>query len=138
MVKEIVKDIEILTQKSVKFEKRLHQKVLIDLADTALAHVENCAGLAAIQIGEAVKCFVVKNSKNEFDVYINPFIFKHSTEKYKTMEGCLSLEGQREVTRYEWIEIMYERGGKFRKERVSGYRAEVIQHEYDHLFGKLI
>lgn len=141
MVKEIVKDEEFLKRQSIEFDhkSKSQQQVITDLLDTAKAHEENCLGLAAVQIGYLVKAFVVKNPKNnKFQLYINPLIVKRSTETFETEEGCLSLEGTRKVRRHLWIDIMYNVGKRVVKEHLVGLKAEIFQHEYDHLYGKLI
>ena len=58
---------------------------------------------------------------------------------YETEEGCLSLIGQRKTTRYEEIEVEYE-DMQFKKQRqkFSGWIAQIIQHECDHLEGIII
>lgn len=138
MIKEIIKDETILKTKSIAMDIKKDDDIITDLIETAVAHQDNCAGLAAIQIGAAVKCFVVFNGKQYVPV-INPRILKHSTENYLATEGCLSLEGTREVKRWKWIDVIYaNEKGKYIKTRLSGYIAEVFQHEYDHLDGKLI
>ena len=68
----------------------------------------------------------------------NPVILKKSGE-YKAMEGCLSLDGEREVVRYEDIEVEYQDNDwKKHKEKFSGFTAQIVQHEMDHLEGKII
>ena len=58
---------------------------------------------------------------------------------YEAEEGCLSLSGERKTTRYEEIEIKYrDQLFRMKKKRFKGFVAEVIQHEMDHLEGKLI
>lgn len=140
MVKDIVKDVDTLQKKSSKFFVKQHKQVITDLLDTAKAHDETCAGLAAIQIGYEVQAFVVKNPKtNKFQVFTNPFILNRSTDTYEAEEGCLSLEGTRKVIRHASIDVMYnDINGKYVKEHLVGFKAEVFQHEYDHLQGKLI
>lgn len=138
MVREIVKDINILSKVSTDFDFRTMQQVITDLIDTAKAHEENCAGLAAVQIGMLVKAFVVKEN-NKFVPYINPRIIQYSPDTYIAEEGCLSLDGTRKVKRHSWIKIMYTtRQGKMVVERVDGFRAEVMQHEMMHLKGLLL
>ena len=51
MVREITKDLEILSQKSVDFIPGLDDHLIADMLDTANDHKDNCAGLACIQIG---------------------------------------------------------------------------------------
>ena len=50
----------------------------------------------------------------------------------------MSLEGTRKVIRSHGVEIMHQKGNKFVKERYIGDYAEILQHEIDHLNGKLI
>lgn len=143
MVKDIVKDVNVLSQVAETF-KPTDMQVIRDLLDTAKAHKDECAGLAAIQIGYNVKAFVVKNKQTgTFDVFVNPRIIERSAKTFEAEEGCLSLEGTRTVKRHVSIKIIYTSAtasglGRFVTENVSGFRAEVIRHEYDHLQGKLI
>lgn len=139
MVKEIVKDTEVLTKVSRSFDRKIDSTVIDDLVDTAKSHIDDCLGLAAIQIGEAVRCFVIKNDKDEFDVYINPVILKRSPQVYQAEEGCLSLEGVRQVTRNDWVDVIYsDAQGKYMRKHLTGIVSEVFQHEFDHLYGRLI
>lgn len=140
MVKEIVKDTKILSKISREFDKDKDSEVLVNLKETANKWSESCVGLAAIQIGEPVRCFVVKNPKTgKWQTYINPEITSYSEDTYEIEEGCMSLEGKRKVTRHTWINITYtDLVGGTVHERATGYKAEIIQHEYDHLDGKLI
>ena len=58
---------------------------------------------------------------------------------YETEEGCLSLDGVRKTTRYMEIEVRYQ-DVSFREQRqsFSGFIAQIIQHEMDHLDGIII
>jgi peptide deformylase len=69
---------------------------------------------------------------------INPVITVKSGP-YETEEGCLSLQGTRKTTRYKTITVDY-LDKKFEKhtQSFSGYIAQIIQHECDHLEGILI
>jgi len=109
-----------------------------DLADTLAAHADHCAGLAANMIGASVCILAVMDGTKSL-VMMNPEIVKHSAKTYRTEEGCLSLAGVREVTRYASIDVHY-RDEQFRKQRrkFSGLTAEAIQHEMDHFAGRLI
>lgn len=139
MVRDIVKDTEVLSQISSKavYGSKEANQVIQDLIDTAKFHESNCAGLAAIQINEPTRIIVVFNGQ-EFVPYVNPTIISYSGRKYEADEGCLSLEGIRQVMRYPTIVLMHQKGKKFVREKFSGFYAEVIQHEVDHLQGKLI
>jgi len=94
-------------------------------------------GLAAPQVGKNIRVFIALD-----EVYINPELTP--IEEAGTMiheEGCYSLEKDRfdyKVSRYNEVELKWQnRKGKWRKERFKGLRAQVIQHEFDHLEGRL-
>ena len=58
---------------------------------------------------------------------------------YKTEESCLSLEGIRPCTRYKEIEVDYlDENFKPRHGKYSGWTAQIIQHELDHVAGIVI
>ena len=138
MVKEIVKDIEILQQKSEKFEFGIDDGLITDLIDTANANFDNCLGLACIQIGTPKRLIVVKIG-NKFVPIINPNIIKRSQETFIATERCLSLEGPRQVKRHKKIKVGYTtKDGKIMCQELKGFLAQVIQHECDHLNGILI
>ena len=71
-------------------------------------------------------------------IMINPVITE-SSGPYDTEEGCLSLPGTRKATRYNRITVRY-LDKKFAEhtQNFSGYIAQIIQHECDHLEGILI
>lgn len=141
MVREIIKndeDRDFLTQKSEPFLWGLDNHIIQNLLDTAEAHKERCAGLAAPQIGKLKRVVVVRMG-NEFVPLINPVIIKKSTGFYYTMEGCLSLDGQHNVKRHHTILVSYTaKNGKNMVRQFSGRIAQIIQHEVDHLNGILI
>jgi len=138
MVREIVKDTNILTQQSERVEVEEAKEIISDLLDTAKAHIDNCAGLAAPQIGILKKVVVVRNG-NTFFPMVNPTILKRTGNPFNSKEGCLSLEGERIVRRYPSILVSYQdhNGKKLTKTFNSGLSV-IIQHEVDHLNGKLI
>ena len=138
MIKEIIKDESFLTQPSdpVSFDEA--QEIITDLLDTAKAHIEECAGLAAPQIGVNKRVVVIRNG-NTFHPMINPVIVKKSGKKFVNKEGCLSLEGIRAVERYSTILVAYmDKAGKRITKTFNGVPAIIIQHEVDHLNGILI
>jgi peptide deformylase len=138
MIKEIVKDIKVLQQKSEKFEFGKDEYLIQDMIDTAEYHKERCVGLACIQIGTPKRVILVRFG-DRFIPFINPIILQKSREKYTTTEGCLSLDGEREVCRHKTIKVGYTTQNKKTKLEVfSGFIAEIIQHECDHLNGILI
>ena len=137
-IKDIVKDTAILTQKSVPFVFGEDDAIIQDLQDTATAHEDNCAGLAAIQLGIPKRVIVVKEG-NKFVTYINPVIVKRSRESYMATEGCLSLEGAHTVRRYKSVMVSYTTAsGKKKSKTFDGFVAEILQHEIDHCNGVLI
>lgn len=139
MIREIVKDTNILQQPSVKVKPSAKEtkQVIQDLIDTAEEHKSKCVGLSAIQIGEPVRVFVAYTGE-KFIPFINPVIVQLYGDVYETEEGCMSLDGTRKVKRYKKVVIMHQKGNKFVKERYSGFYAQIIQHEMAHLSGKLI
>ena len=138
MIKDIVKDIDILTQKSEPVSIEEVQEVITDLLDTANYHIDECAGLAAPQIGVHKKVIVVRNG-NTFFPMVNPIIIKKSGRKFINNEGCLSLEGSRNVERFPTILVSYtDRNGKRNTKTYNGLLSVIIQHEVDHLHGVLI
>lgn len=137
MVKEIVRDINILSQKSTKADKS-DLFIVKDLLDTADFHKERCCGLAAIQLGYSKRIIVVFDGE-KFVSMVNPMITKKSTEKYTSEEGCMSFDITQEVTRHKNIAIMYtDQYGKIKKQMCGTILSQIIQHEVDHLNGKLI
>lgn len=71
-------------------------------------------------------------------VMFNPVITKKDTP-YETEEGCLSLDGVRKTTRYQNIEVEYtDMNWKKQKIKLSGWTAQICQHEISHLSGEII
>jgi peptide deformylase len=105
-------------------------------------------GLAAPQVGKSIRIFVVDsapmNEEEDRDpglkrAFINPTIIKEEGEKWAFEEGCLSIPGIRgDVMRPSEVTIHYwDQDGRERTDTFSGMEARIIQHEYDHLEGKL-
>jgi peptide deformylase len=138
MIKEIVKDEAILTQKSETVSMEEAKEIIADLLDTAKAHIDNCAGLAAPQIGVNKRVVVVRSGDSFFPM-VNPVVVKKTGKKFLNHEGCLSLDGIRVVERYASVLVNYTDGkGKRQTKTFNGTLAIVIQHETDHLNGVLI
>jgi peptide deformylase len=72
-------------------------------------------------------------------VFINPIIYDESGEKWGFEEGCLSIPNIREsVDRQEHLKIeYYDENWDLYEEELDGYRARIVQHEYDHIEGLL-
>lgn len=136
MIKQINKDVMFLSKKSIDADKN-DINVIKDLKDTLLAHKDDCAGMAANMIGINKRIIVFFVGIIPI-VMINPKIISKSGI-YKIKEGCLSLTGQRECSRYTNITVEY-LDEQFNKQRnnYNGFIAEVIQHEIDHLEGIII
>ncbi len=105
-------------------------------------------GLAAPQINKSIRLFIVDSDKMYDDdepgegireVFINAQILDESGKEWPFEEGCLSIPGIREdVYREEKIVIKYlDRDFKAHEKTFDGMTARVIQHEYDHIEGKL-
>ncbi len=136
MIRPIVKDIFFLGQKSEEATKQ-DLPVGQDLMDTLNANQERCVGMAANMIGVKKRIIIVNMGFLNVVMY-NPVIVKKDTP-YETEEGCLSLEGVRKTKRYENIEVEYlDSSWKKHKQRYSGWTAQIIQHEIDHLSGIII
>ena len=98
-------------------------------------------GLAAIQVGYQLRMFVMDCSRSQTNdnVYINPVIVKNSEETITDFEGCLSAPGKHgEVKRHIRITLNYkDKEGKDYTKTFYNLEARCIQHEMDHLEGKL-
>ena len=105
-------------------------------------------GLAAPQVGMSIRLFVIDASPMKEEepelasfkkVFINPKIVSTEGTPYAFEEGCLSVPNIREeVVRAETVTINYiNENLEEVEETYSGFAARVIQHEYDHLEGKL-
>jgi len=120
------------------FDDRLRQLVA-DMAETM--YEAPGVGLAATQV-DVHECVIVidtSEAKNELQVFINPEILWASEEQVECEEGCLSVPGVYDaVTRPERVRVKAfdVQGQPFERES-SGLLAVCIQHEMDHLLGKV-
>lgn len=136
MIKEIVKDIMFLGQKSTP--STIEDLYIVqDLIDTLNANLDGCVGLAANMIGYH-KNIIIAVHERDFLVMLNPVILK-SSGAYETDEGCLSLIDKRKTRRYNSIKVQYQ-NDKFsmRIKTFTGFTAQIIQHEIDHCNGIII
>ena len=114
------------------------RRLIADMADTMYAAPG--IGLAATQVDEHIQLIVIDTSReqNDLQVFVNPKITKKSgSQDYE--EGCLSVPGVYEsVTRAEKItvEALDKDGKKFTLD-AEGLLSVCIQHEMDHLLGKV-
>ena len=136
MIKPIVKDIFFLRRKA-ETATREDIQVGIDLQDTLRANREACVGMAANMIGVNKRVIIV-NMGFVDAVMFNPVLIKKDTP-YETEEGCLSLTGVRKTTRDENREVEYlDMNWKKQRQKLSGWTAQICQHELDHLEGIII
>jgi peptide deformylase len=138
---------------------------LISRMKATLAASENGVGLAAPQIGESLRIFLISEEAEEidkgrlptetkssiqnstksqkrvwrYDAFINPIVKKISSKKNELPEGCLSVAGKfGVVARPEKITVeAYDEQGKKFTRIATKFVARVIQHELDHLQGVL-
>ncbi|MFA4890302.1 MAG: peptide deformylase [Candidatus Paceibacterota bacterium] len=156
VLRQIAKEVPV---KDIK-EKKI--KDLIKKMSDVLSLAENGVALAAPQIGESVRLFIIdknaliprrptsspdspdvgrqrqkKKEKTDPWVFINPVIKKISKKKQVVGEGCLSVEGMfGTVKRADKLSVeAYDENGKKFTRGASGLLAQIIQHETDHLNG---
>ena len=136
MIREICKDEAFLAQKA---EPATAEDLALarDLLDTLAAHKEGCVGMAANMIG-ANKRIIVFDNEGEPMLMFNPVIVRQSGP-YEAQEGCLSLTGTRKTKRFQTIKVQWQ-NEKFqtRLKTLTGWTAEIIQHEIDHCEGIII
>lgn len=131
------------------------QQLIADMFETM--YEASGVGLAAPQVGRSIRLFVVDGSPfaetdedEEPDpraadmegfkkVFINPIIEEETGKEWGFAEGCLSIPKIREeVFRKETIRISYyDEQWNFHEDTFDGYKARIIQHEYDHIEGVL-
>ena len=136
MIRPIERDVFFLRQKSdaaTKDDLPIGQ----DLEDTLKANKDRCVGMAANMIGIKKRIIIVNIGFRNLVMY-NPVIVKKNGS-YEAEEGCLSLEGVRKTTRFQNIEVEY-LDGNWKKQmiKLTGWPAQICQHEIDHLNGIII
>ena len=150
MVREIVvypdKRLKLISKEVTAFDGDLHD-LLDDMYDTMCAR--NGVGLAAIQVGVDVRALIINIPLEDVDggdeqpkentlEMINPVIIEQDGSK-KFQEGCLSVPGYYEdVERAKHVKVEYfDRHGKKHTIEDDDFLAVAIQHEMDHLEGKV-
>lgn len=100
------------------------------------------AGLAATQVGVLKKIFVIDDGVIAGHLYICNPTWKsiEKTDKYTASEGCLSFPGMVfEVERFQKISVQFQdTSGRIHSMELSGFAAQVFQHESEHLDGILL
>jgi len=148
-----LKDTSVLRKKSVELPVPLDKegREVIQALITSFMERDDAVGLAAPQIGinKRVIVFRAKSSEegqkkikdiSDIEVLVNPRITQERGEKITAAEGCLSCpDVQVEVSRFPEIKVraLDAKGGKVNKKYLD-FIARVVQHEIDHLDGKLI
>ena len=136
----------VLRQKAKEIEQGTDLKQLIeDMFETM--HNANGIGLAAPQIGKSIRLFVVDGTIMDDEpamadfkkVFINPVILEENGLPWEYEEGCLSIPNIREkISRLENLRVRYyDQDWNLLEEEYDGLKARVIQHEYDHIEGKM-
>lgn len=136
MIKEIVKDTFLLSQKSREATSE-DLAVVQDLIDTLDANRDRCVGMAANMIGALVRIAVIMDH-GKIITFINPKILSCSGKRILE-EGCLCHTGMKQTVRYEKIKVEYQ-DLKMKKKikTLTGFEAQILQHEMDHFEGILI
>ena len=121
----------------VKKENPFLQKLISDMFDTLDFH-KNGVGLAAPQVGHNLNLFVIKTS-TFMEAFINPEILLDGLS-IQLKEGCLSFPNMEfTVDRREKVKIKYfDKNWTLRLSEFNDILSIIVQHEYDHLKGKLI
>jgi len=136
MIRPIIRDVIFLSQRSLPATPD-DLSVAEDLRDTLTANAERCVGMAANMIGIGKRIIIFDND-GEYTVMFNPEMVKYSGA-FETEEGCLSLDGVRKTKRYKSIKVKYQNEAfQIRVKTFTGWTAQIIQHELDHLEGILI
>lgn len=145
MVRKILSADDGMLRKKAKPVKKIDKKVkniVRDLKDTLTAQKDpEGVGLAAPQIGKSIRIFVMMRGK-DIKVVINPRVVgiaKKDNEEPEAMEGCLSVPHYYgPLVRPESITVKYlNEEGKEVEETFKNFDAQIVQHEMDHLEGKL-
>lgn len=136
----------VLRQKAKDIENGTEVNQLIeDMYETM--HNANGIGLAAPQIGKSIRLFVVDGTILDDEptladfkkVFINPVMLEELGSPWEYEEGCLSIPNIREkIMRKQRVRMSYfdETWNKLEME-FDGLQARIIQHEYDHIEGKM-
>jgi len=122
------------------------KEIIANMWDTMYS--SDGVGLAAPQVGFNIRLFVIDGEPLAEDdpkcegfkkTFINAHIIERTGAEWAFNEGCLSLPGIREdVNRPASVKIQYQdEQFETHVEEFDGIRARIIQHEYDHLDGKL-
>ena len=136
MTREIVRD-QFFLRLPARPATAADAAVADDLMETLRANADRCVGMAANMIGENVAVIVFSDNGRLTEMF-NPEILRKDGP-FDTEEGCLSLDGARPTRRYRSIKVRWQtRDMKPRVKVYTGFTAQIIQHEVDHLAGIVI
>lgn len=120
---------------------RSHLRVLVGQLAQWM-HAAKGWGLAAPQVGVAVRVFVVyvPHEMSAPIAFVNPVIEETSARLCNLREGCLSFKGIYDtIARPESVTVArHDQNGRFDRHEFTGWTARAILHEADHLEGKLM
>jgi len=138
-LKTLPKDFSILTKPCVAVKDKISKKVILEMKEVLRS--SHGVGLAAPQVGLNIRLILCKDNPDSEKIYVllNPLI----TEKEGLgidVEGCLSIPNlEVDVPRQTKIKVTYLDVNMNKKNIIAeNYFARVLQHEIDHLDGKLI
>lgn len=144
ILKIITKPNPLLAQKSKKITRvdDSIRKLAADMAETMESYGdknETGVAIAAIQVGVPLRMTVVQDDEEGYLALINPEIVKHSADELEETEGCMSVPKKYgNVKRYKKIKVRgLDLNGKKIEIKAEGFKARVLQHEIDHMDGKL-
>jgi peptide deformylase len=141
----------VLRQRAKEIEPGTDLTQLIDDMYETM-HAAQGIGLAAPQIGKSIRLFVVDGTGLDKDdeeaeegmenfkkAFINPVMLEELGTPWDFEEGCLSIPNIREkISRKDTVRIRYyDEHWQLKEEQYDGMQARIIQHEYDHIEGKL-
>ena len=136
MIREIVRD-EFFLRIPSRDATPDDVPVADDLMETLRANADRCVGMAANMIGKNIRV-IAFNDNGKYMEMFEPVILK-AEGAFEAEEGCLSLDGMRRAKRYKTIKVQWRtRDFKPRIKTFTGFTAQIIQHEIDHLNGKII
>jgi len=135
----------VLRKKGREIEKDELDLAILSKAMFETMYAAHGVGLACPQIGMSLRMFVIDGEPMEEDMtdfkrtFVNPQLLNSHGEPWSFEEGCLSIPGIREeVQREPVIKIRYfDEKWDEHEEELTGLRARIVQHEYDHVQGVL-
>ena len=135
-----------LSKVTEPLNKDNYQRIVNSFLKRSMKHRKGAVGIAGNQIHMPYSIFIAQLVPDVWKIFINPYILKTSKSSFNTSElvngteGCLSLPGSEHgVARAQKIEVVFrDIGWKPIMAQFEDFQARVVQHEIDHLNGKLI